>query len=812
MSVASKRLKVILGAVGLALSTGLCAFAPLVRHEVAVTGARYGAQITVERIWPTWRGVRLKGVDVAVSDVPSAAAHIDEVEVAFGTDGRRITVRGGRVQAVGPREVIVSQVEAWREKTARSAASPSSSTTPSHDELDVGGFSLSWQNRSDMPEESVSATGVRFARDGEHLDLTAESAIVQQGPARIAVTRGHLRVHKVDGAYRINELSLGTLDGSLLLSVPDESLMPAQPATTGSQAAPFADPRASAAPSSTVSRIANRSPVAPLVDAGPMWERRVQRAADALVSAAKSVDVLLEDEAKVTIDRVHAEIHRGTDMLHVGPGRLAVTRDDGRLSVELAPWVQGPGERQGGTTEQALTFRLLVPVRADAASREIVVDVKGGPIWLSTLGVKEGDFGLFDVRAASLSMNAHVTLSADHSKLRIEGDGRVTSVSLSNKALSDEPLTGIDLAWRAKAGIGLDRRRIEVDDGEVDLGQIRLTGSGSYERSGDEHRVRATVDLPLVGCQAALESIPKGMVSRISGMRMAGTFAFKGKVAFDTARIDRDFSMTWDTAVSCRVTEAPPSIDVARFTKAFERTVYTTEGNPKSIESGPGTPSWVPYGAISKFMSTAVLTTEDGGFYRHRGFDVEAIKNSLRENLRRRKFFRGASTISMQLAKNLYLDRTKNVSRKLQEMVLTMYLEQALTKDQIMELYLNVIEFGPMVYGIGPAAQHYFRADPGQLSLGQSLYLSSILPSPKIDRFTPQGPVQSSWMSFLHKLMEIARKRDRITDEELEEGLRETVVRGSPAPFREPKPAEVPGGSVALPPGDGPDDPGWTAP
>lgn len=812
MSVASKRLKVILGALGLALSTALCAFAPLVRHEVAVAGARYGAQVNVERIWPTWHGVRLKGVDVSVPDVPSVAAHIDEVEVAFGTDGRRIAVSGGRVQAVGPRDVIIAQVEAWREKTARPAASPSASASSSHDELDVGGFSLSWQDRSDVPEEAVSATGVRFARDGEHLDLTAESAVVQQGPARVAVTRGRLRVHKSDGAYRINELSLGTLDGSLVLSPPDETATSTQPTTTGSPAAPSSAPRTSAAPSSTASGGANRLPAAPPADAGPIWERRVQRAADALVSAARSIDALLENDAKVAIERVHAEVHRGTDLLHVGPGRLAVTRDGGRLSVELAPWVQSPGEKPSGTTEQALTFRLLVPVRADAASQEIVGDVKGGPIWLSTLGIKEGDFGLFDVRSASLIMNAHVTLSADHNKLRIEGDGRVAPVSLSNKALSDEPLTGIDVAWRAKASIGLDRRRIEVDDGEVDLGQIRFTGSGTYERSGDDHRVRATVDLPLVGCQAALDSIPKGMVSRIAGMRMAGTFALKGKVAFDTARIDRDFSMSWDTAVSCRVTEAPPSIDVARFTKSFERTVYTPEGNPKTLEGGPGTPSWVPYGAISKFMSTAVLTTEDGGFYRHRGFDAEAIKNSLRENLKRRKFFRGASTISMQLAKNVYLDRTKNVSRKLQEMVLTMYLEQALTKDQIMELYLNVIEFGPMVYGVGPAAQHYFRADASQLSLGQSLYLSSILPSPQIDRFTGQGPVQKSWMSFLHKLMEIARKRDRITDEELEEGLRETVVRGSPAPFREPKPAEVPGGPVASPPGDGPDEPGWTAP
>ena len=139
-------------------------------------------------------------------------------------------------------------------------------------------------------------------------------------------------------------------------------------------------------------------------------------------------------------------------------------------------------------------------------------------------------------------------------------------------------------------------------------------------------------------------------------------------------------------------------------------------------------------------MPVAVLTTEDGAFpLRHHGFDHEAIRNSIRENLRRKKFVRGASTISMQLAKNLYLDRGKNLSRKLQEAVLTMYLEQELTKDQILELYLNVVEFGPTVYGIGPAARFYFAGGSARdlFKLGQALYVASIMPNPKVQHFGP---------------------------------------------------------------------------
>lgn len=809
MSVASKRLKVTLGAVGLALSIGIGAFGPVVRYEAAAAGARFGARVTVGRVWPTWHGVRLKGIDVTLPDVPSASAHIEEVEIAFGTSGRHISVRGGEVHATGPREELVAQVEAWRAKSVRPATPPPETTaaSASHDELDVGGFSLKWQDRAESPRESISATGVRVDRAEDKVSLVADTAFLKRGTTEVALSDAKLRLHKTPAGYRVDELSLGKLDGAIVLEAPiEDPVLPPPSASTSATAA------------RTANRPGKSPPPPPPIDPGPTWERKIQRAGESLLTSARSVDALLEEGAKVAIERVHAEIKRGDDHLHVGPGRLAVTRDAGRLVIELAPRVEGetpraPGEAApSGQAQQALTFQLLVPVRDDAVSKDIVGEVHGGPIWLSTLGIKDGDFGLFDVQSASVSANAKVTLSADRTKLRIDGDGRVAKVSLSNKALSDEPLAGVDLAWRAKATFGLDRRRVDVDEGEIDLGQIRLTGSGTYERTGDDHRVRASFDLPLVGCQAALDSLPKGLVARVAGMRMAGTFALKGKIAFDTARIDRDFAASWDTAVTCRVTEAPPAIDVSRFTHAFERTVYTPDGIPKTIETGPGTPSWVPYGAISKFMTTAVLTTEDGGFYRHRGFDAEAIRNSIREDLRKRKFVRGASTVSMQLAKNVYLDRTKNVSRKLQEAILTMYLEQVLTKDQIMELYLNVVELGPMVYGVGPAAQHYFRGEASQLSLGQALYLSSILPNPKVDHFTAQGPVTSSWMSFLHKLMEIAHKRDRVTDEELEDGLRETVVRGSPAPFRAPKPAETTGGDSAAPPNDGQEDPGWTAP
>jgi membrane peptidoglycan carboxypeptidase len=198
------------------------------------------------------------------------------------------------------------------------------------------------------------------------------------------------------------------------------------------------------------------------------------------------------------------------------------------------------------------------------------------------------------------------------------------------------------------------------------------------------------------------------------------------------------------------------------------------------IQSGPGAPNWVPYPRIPKSMEIAVLVCEDGGFHRHRGFDFRAIEKAIKEDVLAGRFVRGASTISMQLAKNLYLGSEKTLSRKIQEAFLTMLLEQQLTKQELMELYLNVVELGPGIYGIQAAADHYFDSDATELTLGQALYLASILPDPTRQHFQPDGSLSPRWAAYLRKLMGIAHKFERITDEELEAGLAEEIAYRKP--------------------------------
>ena len=204
------------------------------------------------------------------------------------------------------------------------------------------------------------------------------------------------------------------------------------------------------------------------------------------------------------------------------------------------------------------------------------------------------------------------------------------------------------------------------------------------------------------------------------------------------------------------------------------------DGLPMTIRTGPGAPGWIRYDDLPRTMEIAVLVCEDGGFFHHRGFDFRAIEKALRDDIVAGRFLRGASTISMQLAKNLYLSREKTLARKVQEALLTMLLEERLSKQELMELYLNIVELGPGIYGVGQASEHYFAKPASELSLGQALYLASILPDPTRQHFTPEGAVTPRWSEYLKKLMNIARKVKLITDEELAAGLLEEVA------FRKP--------------------------
>lgn len=168
--------------------------------------------------------------------------------------------------------------------------------------------------------------------------------------------------------------------------------------------------------------------------------------------------------------------------------------------------------------------------------------------------------------------------------------------------------------------------------------------------------------------------------------------------------------------------------------KKYSTTIQVRDwkGNYHPFVVGPKSRYWTPSGRIPAEMKWAVILAEDSNFYKHEGFDVKAIKNAIKYDLEKKSLKRGASTITQQTAKNLFLSREKTITRKLKEIYLAYRMEQELTKGRIIELYLNVVELGPMVYGVGHGAQYYFGKPASALTPRECAFLAAMLPGPRV--------------------------------------------------------------------------------
>ncbi len=176
--------------------------------------------------------------------------------------------------------------------------------------------------------------------------------------------------------------------------------------------------------------------------------------------------------------------------------------------------------------------------------------------------------------------------------------------------------------------------------------------------------------------------------------------------------------------------------DVTELKNAPPKTTAFMEQRKKQLRAD-GKPDelkwrWVPYGRISPYLRRGVLVAEDNSFYEHEGVDTKGLKEAFERNLKRRKLTHGGSTITQQLAKNLYLSPSRNPLRKLREYFIARSLEKNLTKKRILEIYLNVVEMGETVYGAEAASRHYFGKSAAGLSPREAALLAGCLPNPRV--------------------------------------------------------------------------------
>jgi monofunctional biosynthetic peptidoglycan transglycosylase len=216
----------------------------------------------------------------------------------------------------------------------------------------------------------------------------------------------------------------------------------------------------------------------------------------------------------------------------------------------------------------------------------------------------------------------------------------------------------------------------------------------------------------------------------------------------------------------------------------------------------------VPLKSISPMLRRGVVVAEDAKFYKHGGLDYDAIEDAYRTNQRKGRIVRGGSTISQQVAKNIWLTPERTYWRKLIEAILTYRMEFALSKDRVLELYLNIVEWGPGVFGAAAASEVYFKTSPGSLTPQQAALLAAAIPSPlRFNPTNPSGRIQRSQGRILAAL--VGREEPAKSLKLLEEPPPEPETpQSTPSPLSTPAPEispEPPTPDPALPaPEEGP--------
>ena len=215
----------------------------------------------------------------------------------------------------------------------------------------------------------------------------------------------------------------------------------------------------------------------------------------------------------------------------------------------------------------------------------------------------------------------------------------------------------------------------------------------------------------------------------------------------------------------------------------FPHEVITSDGTRQTIDVSAASPTFIARADVPPLFIETLLLAEDAAFFSHRGLDLSELPKALAASQAKETAVRGASTITQQLAKNLFLSRERTLRRKLQELALAFLLESTLGKDRILEIYLNVIEWGPGLYGLRPAARHYFGKEPTALTPKEMAFLVALIPGPtKYQRSFEEGALSAGFEPLVTNLLAKLRSTGGLSEEEYAAALAETLAFRRPAP------------------------------
>ena len=404
---------------------------------------------------------------------------------------------------------------------------------------------------------------------------------------------------------------------------------------------------------------------------------------------------------------------------------------------------------------KAFTQRIRIQGFADPRNKKADIrffNIDTGAIKVPYLDERYGLKSSFD----SIRLNIQ-NINKSRGKLHIDGFASIANLMINHKKIANKNVMVKKAKFDFRFLLGPDFVSIDSSS-TAEFNKIKFHPYLAYETQEDTI-YKLKVAIPKMKAQDFIASLPDGLFTHFQGMQAEGSFEYKLDFMFNKNKPNQ---LVFDSNLkkeNLKITK----YGQANLNKLNEEFVYRAIINnvlQRPVLVGSENPNYTPLDLISPYLQKCVLTSEDPSFFSHRGFINEAFKQSILKNIRTKKFSRGASTISMQLIKNVFLTREKTVSRKLEEILLVYILEnnRIASKERMLEVYFNVIEWGPNVYGIGEAAKFYFQKSPADLTLKECLFLATIVPKPKkfMWQFDNEGNLKSfakQQQKFLSNLM-----------------------------------------------------------
>jgi len=343
------------------------------------------------------------------------------------------------------------------------------------------------------------------------------------------------------------------------------------------------------------------------------------------------------------------------------------------------------------------------------------------------------------------------------SQLEVNGSWRVKNMLVNHQRIAGNDIIVPDASLDADMVFG--KNFIAIDStSTIHLKNIQLHPFIKYT-VGPSKIYELKLHTEELDAHELINSFPKGLFESLEGIQVTGKLQYDLNFYLDSQNPDSVIFNSKLKNEGFKVLKWGKT-NLQKINSAFVYTPYEYGKPMRDIIIGPENPNFVPIDQISPDLKNALLTAEDPSFYSHKGFVEASIRSSIITNFKAGAFKRGGSTISMQLAKNVYLNRQKTLARKIEEILIVWIMENGKlsSKQRMFETYLNLIEWGSNVYGIGEASRYYFDKHPSELDLGEGIFLASIVPRPKsgLYRFEGDGslrPGLSSYFNFIGGIM-----------------------------------------------------------